>query len=475
MGGLGNQLFQIITLIACSIEYKQDFVLEKKDKFVNDFITRDSYWNSLFLELKDNLKENIGNYNFNLIEEKQFNYKKIEIPNYNNYLLYGYFQSYKYFDKYADEIFKKLNFHNYKLEIGKKYSYDFDNTISLHFRFGDYIKLQNTHPLMTSVYYINSLQTIMRCKENKNLKVLYFCEESDIKYVNVILREIINVFPNLELMKVKSEMKDWEQLLLMSLCKYNIIANSSFSWWGAYLNTNINKIVCFPDKWFGKNISHDTSDLCPPEWIKCNAFELYNVYYINLLERIDRKELVERELNKLNWNYERFNAIKLKDGRVGCSMSHLKLLEMAKSKNLEYIVIVEDDIMFTNPDKFKLLLKNFNNMINDYDVLLLAGNLRPPYTKVNDNILKITKAWTTTGYIVRKHYYDKLINNIKEGIQLLMKYPEQHNLYAIDAYWQKLQTEDKHFILIPRTVTQRPNYSTIENRYTDYNHLMLDL
>ena len=62
---------------------------------------------------------------------------------------------------------------------------------------------------------------------------------------------------------------DWEQLLYMSLCNHNIIANSSFSWWAAYLNENPDKVVCYPTLWFGDALSsYDVSDLLPTEWIK---------------------------------------------------------------------------------------------------------------------------------------------------------------------------------------------------------------
>lgn len=202
---------------------------------------------------------------------------------------------------------------------------------------------------------------------------------------------------------------------------------------------------------------------------------LENVYYINLLERKDRKDLVENELNELGWKYLRFNAIKTKNGRVGCSLSHLKLIQIAKEKNLDYIVIVEDDIQFMRKSWFNEKITNIINSEFNFDVFLLGGNLRQPIYKINEDIYKITKSFTTTGYIVKKHYYDTLINNIKEGIQLLLRDPGgEYNSNAIDCHWMKLQEKGNWFIIMPRTITQRPIYSDIEQKYTDYIHLMLD-
>ena len=474
MGGLGNQLFQIITLMAYSKKCNQPFILKRVKSLPGQYVTRDVYWDTIFKRLNDNLVDETISNNYQMIRERGFHYEALPLRS-TDTKLYGYFQSYKYFEEYEKDIFDLLHFDEYKKNVAKSYGNNNQDFISLHFRVGDYVKLQHAHPLMSSAYYCNAIQRIITQTNKDDWTIVYFCEENDIKYVMDKINKIQKRFPKITFIKVNSNLTDWEQMLLMSLAKHNIIANSSFSWWGAYLNNNENKIVCYPNKWFGSGMKqHNTKDLFPPTWKECDAYDLSNVYYINLTERPDRRVAVENELYKLNWNYERFNAIKVKDGRVGCSMSHYKLLEMAKKNDLDYIVIVEDDIMFTKPEQYSEMLELFIRSNMDYDVFLLAGNIRPPFTKINGNLLKITKAWTAAGYIVKKHYYDKLLANFKEGITKLMANPEQHHLYAVDSYWHKLQETDNWFILMPRTVTQRPNYSTIEKRFTDYNRLLLD-
>jgi hypothetical protein len=72
----------------------------------------------------------------------------------------------------------------------------------------------------------------------------------------------------MKFIRVNPHLDDWEQMLLMSLCEHNIIANSTFSWWGAYLNSNVEKIVCYPDQWFSPKANKDTSDLFLEDWVK---------------------------------------------------------------------------------------------------------------------------------------------------------------------------------------------------------------
>tara|TARA_E500000331_G_scaffold73732_2_gene68687 strand:+ start:2609 stop:4357 length:1749 start_codon:yes stop_codon:yes gene_type:complete len=202
---------------------------------------------------------------------------------------------------------------------------------------------------------------------------------------------------------------------------------------------------------------------------------LENVFYINLDHRVDRKNNVEKQLDYFKWKYQRFPAITNENGRIGCTLSHLQLLKYAKQQNLPYIVIVEDDIIFTKPDLFNNNLKLFLDNNNNYDVLLLAGNVIPPYQKINEYSIKVEFCQTTTGYMVKNHYYDKLIHNINTGMTHLLKWPDQHRVFAIDKWWTKLQEKDNWFFIIPPTVTQADDYSDIEKKQVQYSSSMLDI
>jgi hypothetical protein len=108
-------------------------------------------------------------------------------------------------------------------------------------------------------------------KPNSNFTILYFCEDCDIDDVMVIINKLTINYPLYNFKRGLNTLEDWQQMLLMSCCHHNIIANSSFSWWSAYLNTNANKIVCYPSVWFGKVANNDTRDLCPRDWIRVNV------------------------------------------------------------------------------------------------------------------------------------------------------------------------------------------------------------
>jgi GR25 family glycosyltransferase involved in LPS biosynthesis len=206
-----------------------------------------------------------------------------------------------------------------------------------------------------------------------------------------------------------------------------------------------------------------------------NISDIKNALYINLLSRTDRKKHVEEQLELIGIKAERFNAVKVKNGAVGCSMSHLKCLETAKKNNWDHVLIVEDDILFLNPSLFVNQLNNFLSKHKNFDVLLFAGNNMPPYLKIDESCVKVTKCQTTTCYLVKNHYYDILIHNYKEGIKQLINEQTKPVLYAIDKYWFRLQEKDNWYLIIPLTVTQREDYSDIEKRRTNYTNVMIDL
>jgi len=203
-----------------------------------------------------------------------------------------------------------------------------------------------------------------------------------------------------------------------------------------------------------------------------------NTLFINLEHRLDRLEHVQNELFKIGIEGERVNAVKSELGAIGCTLSHIRCLELAKSRNYEQVFICEDDITFNNP---QLLLKNLTKFYEEdnlqWDMIIIGGNNVPPYQRINSNCVRVFYCQTTTGYIVKQSYYDTLIKNFRESAKLLMKNQtdEGKKKYSLDIYWKKLQMQDFWFMITPPTVTQYENYSDIENRNTNYNHLMLDM
>lgn len=204
--------------------------------------------------------------------------------------------------------------------------------------------------------------------------------------------------------------------------------------------------------------------------------DITNAFYINLDHRTDRRTHVEAELQKIGIAAQRFNAIKMKNGAIGCSMSHLKILEEAHKNHLEHVLIVEDDITFLDPETFKKQINKFFELHgNNWDVVLLAGNNIPPYKNVDDTCIQVSHCQTTTGYLVNGSYIQRLAANVRAGLTNLLNSPDEKINFAIDRYWFRLQEYDNWFFITPPTVIQREDYSDIEKRVTNYQSLMQDL
>lgn len=265
---LGNQLFQIFNGISLSLKYNLDYkILINKDNntiFGNNI----TYFNDFLIELYNKIEisdEKIIENNNKLYNEKNFHYNEIKLKDSDIYIN-GFFQSYKYFINHNNEIYKMLNIENKKQHIKAKYSNYFNKkTIAIHFRIGDYYYLQNYHPILSVNYYANALNKINNLINNniEKYNILYFCQKCD----NEIVKKYLDNFKNLNLIKVDDNIVNYEQMLLISNCDNIIIANSTFSWFGAYFSNADN--IIYPKKWFGSaNKDNKLDDLFPEKWIE---------------------------------------------------------------------------------------------------------------------------------------------------------------------------------------------------------------
>jgi len=275
-GGLGNQLFEIFTTISYAIKSNQNFSF-LYSRTLNGSPERPTYWNSFLLCLKMFTVHKLPE-NMHIMSEENFNYKELPINTSKNIILDGYFQSYKYFEYYFENICKLIQLDKQKTMIQQKHLYNYKNMISMHFRIGDYKHKQNYHPVMNLQFYKNSIQHIINIIDKLDLKFLYFCEDEDVEEVSDMVEQLQHSFEKCKFISansnsnIKTNIEDWEQMLMMSLCQHNIIPNSTFSWWGAYFNSNTEKIVCYPDVWFGPAVSKRiVDDLFPESWTKISC------------------------------------------------------------------------------------------------------------------------------------------------------------------------------------------------------------
>jgi len=194
-------------------------------------------------------------------------------------------------------------------------------------------------------------------------------------------------------------------------------------------------------------------------------------YYINLEKRKDRKKETIQELKNFGIdNPIRFNADSTGLGYPGIGRSHLAILKESRSKNYPYVMIVEDDIEFMNPDETNRKLNNIINSDLKWDVILLSCGYHSDLNKkINKDSVNVNGCTQTTGYIVKKEYYDTLINHWEEGLKKLIETDEGQ--YVCDQYWHFLQQKDNFLLINPVKVYQRNSYSDLIGGVIDYKSI----
>jgi len=250
-GGLGNQMFQISATVALSLRNKCEYGINLNNCYTpNQGHLSNIYSDTIFKKVNK-----LDNYSFsNYYNEPNFSYN--EIPYQSDLLIRGYFQSEKYFEVYKNEIKDLFYFsEEHKLVIENYFSNNDLNDkpiTSVHIRRGDYLLSSDFHLVCTLDYYKKAIKTIGDS---------YFVFISDdINWVKENFKSDNYFIPDFN-----DELLD---MTLMTMCDNNIISNSSFSWWGAYLNEYPEKQIITPNRWFSAKGPSDTQDVIPNNWIK---------------------------------------------------------------------------------------------------------------------------------------------------------------------------------------------------------------
>jgi len=271
VGGLGNQLFQYAFGRAISEKYGEDLYLDlfyiKKGNFFKSMTVRsfdlDNYSiNSKKMSILDSLLLRNFSLKNKFIEEDTFFDKSVFINHFDWFV--GYWQSYKYFNDIRDKLLveltpKKLSSNSIKSvqQIAKC------NSVSVHIRRGDYLNKTNSNfffDLVNSNYYKDAINLV----SEKVKKPVFFVFSDDLSWVKSNMNFGKNKINFVDFNGYKNAFED---MYLMSKCKHNIIANSTFSWWGAWLNQNKNALIISPKKWFSDK-KKSTKDLIPKNWVR---------------------------------------------------------------------------------------------------------------------------------------------------------------------------------------------------------------
>lgn len=283
-GGLGNQLFQFALGLTLEetfgIKVKYDLMEYKNggsrkfdlDKFVNglEIATKeeieDKY--NLYQKAKFQISKLLG-FPFGLkglkyYLERNFQYDEKVFDLDDDIYLSGYWQSEKYFINHRIEILERIKISDSDSPQNMTYLRQIrtSNSVSIHVRRGDYISNSQTNSIYASCdlgYYEKAIQFLSSQLED----LIFYVFSDDMEWVTTNFSK----FNRMIFVNVNHGDTAFEDLKLMSNCKHNIIANSTFSWWAAWLNQNSNKIVIAPKVWY-KNLYDNNLEIVPNTWLK---------------------------------------------------------------------------------------------------------------------------------------------------------------------------------------------------------------
>ena len=372
--GLGNQLFVLFNLISLSLKYNRKFILHFNKKFK----LRKNFMNySFFKNIQDSipLYENNRKF-FSKFKENQDIYSEIKLKN-QNIILEGYFQSYKYFWNYIEDI-KKIIFINEKLknDIKKIYSLFNKPILAIHIRLGDYLKHPKQFPI-PSIQYFEKALSFYNLKE---YQIILFSDNYDLA---------CEIFKQIDLDFIKANEyynTDEEQFYMLMLSNIRICSNSTYSLMTCYFNEMYNFIenaeYIFPSKWFDKNfIDCDIDNIMINN--KFIVIDTNNISYekiYDVITPIHKKDLNNYKkylsTNKKFLNYSsKFYYISEKDYNIQDSIFiNEKLFPFTKNEITKYLkgCIPKDRIGWYYQQLIKLHIYKINQKFMDYILILDA-------------------------------------------------------------------------------------------------------
>jgi len=286
--GLGNQLFQYA--LARQLSLKSNIPLKLDISFYDTQNLRnyklDHYNIKASIATKDEVEHLLSVYNRKSIYSKLYNGIERRLPKYfkkhyyedewwvfepevfktfGNVYLDGYWQNYKYFQNFDKRIFNEFTLkHDYSVEYKIISVIQQDPlSVSLHIRRGDYVNdsyAKNLMGILPLDYYYKAIKYL----KEKLIRPSFYIFSDDLEWA----KNNLHIDTDVTYMDIENGNKDYLELYMMSLCRNNVIANSSFSWWGAFLNQNPNKIIITPAQWVQSDITNSKINIQFPNWVK---------------------------------------------------------------------------------------------------------------------------------------------------------------------------------------------------------------
>jgi hypothetical protein len=411
-GGLGNQLFQISATYAYAKETGKTpiYVSNPKIDYSKTYLSN--------IPFSDKIK------NWHKINEPNFSYSKI--PNHKkNIWLYGYYQSWKYFSQYEQDI--KNLFKTSEVITGH-------TTVAVHIRREDYLKMSDYHYNQDIKYYEIAKQVI-QSKLGSDIRFMYFSDDKSWIEANFVLG------PNDTIVSLE---KDYDEFLLMQSCHHFIISNSTFSWWASWLSKSENKIVIAPAKWFGPKGPQNWQDIYLPDWIIISDYTdayfegLSNYSRINLLHRLWRDDIII-DNNMRFYRYSNSNEtgtifvsndIKLLWDNYGCETSSYFISiegDTGKIKNMNSLNIQNRITKIIDNKLYDLYVINLDHRKDRLDEFLCSAKNQP------FNVYRFSAVKHSKGYFGCGLSHLSLIKYAKENNLPYIIVVEDDTIFKVDT------------------------------------------